>query len=68
MSNESCVLVLSLPLAQFNHLRDESTADVIECYCAFCHRLIGASRDRSVLEIERQRHMCAESSTLGMAG
>ena len=60
MSNESSAFLLDLPLGHFAQIRDEQNDGVIECYCAFCYRLIAASRDRHALDVTRQKHMCAE--------
>lgn len=60
MSNESSAFLVDLPLSNFAQIRDESNDGVIECYCAFCYRLISASRDRHVLDVARQKHFCAE--------
>jgi hypothetical protein len=61
MSDESSSSLLNLPLDQFAQLGAEANPGVIECYCASCNRLIAASRERIVLEIARQRHLCAEA-------
>jgi len=61
MSNESSAFLLNLPLGHFAQIRDEQNDGVIECYCAFCYRLIAASRDRQALDVTRQKHMCAEA-------
>jgi len=60
MSNESSAFLLDLPLSNFAQIRDEPNDGVIECYCAFCYRLISASRERNVLDAARQKHSCAE--------
>jgi hypothetical protein len=61
MSSESSASLLVLPLGHFAQIRDEQNDGVIECYCAYCYRLIAASRDRYVLDIARQKHACAEA-------
>ena len=61
MSSERSALLLNLPLGHFAQIRDEQNDGVIECYCAYCYRLIAASRDRHVLDIARQKHACAEA-------
>lgn len=62
MSNESSAFLLDLPLSNFAQIRNEPNDGVIECYCAFCYRLISASRDRNVLDVARQKHFCVEVS------
>ena len=62
MSRESSAsLLLVLPLGRFAQVRDEQNDGVIECYCAYCYRLIAASRERYVLDIARQKHSCSEA-------
>jgi hypothetical protein len=61
MSNERSGLLLSLSLGQFAQFRDEDNDGVIECFCASCNRLLAASRDRYVLDIACQTHVCAEA-------
>lgn len=60
MSNESSAFLPDLPLSNFTQIRNESNDGVIECHCAFCYRLISASRDRQALDVARQKHFCAE--------
>ena len=62
MSNQSSTFLLDLPLGHFAQIHDEGNDGVIECYCAFCHRLIAASRNRPALDLARQKHICAEVS------
>ena len=61
MSSESSASLLVLPIGRFAEVREEQNDGVIECYCAFCYRLIAASRERYVLDIARQKHSCAEA-------
>ena len=66
MSNESSALLLDLPLGRFAQISDDQNDGIIECYCAFCYRLITASRDRHVLDMARQKHICAKASQAAM--
>jgi hypothetical protein len=61
MYDESSPSLLSLSLGQFVQLSDEANPGFIECYCAFCNRLIAASKERLVLDAARQRHLCADA-------
>ena len=59
MSNESSTALLNLPITPLTS-QEQATPGVIECYCAFCNRLIAASREKLVVDIARRKHVCIE--------
>ena len=57
------MLSLVLPATHIFSVHDETTPALIECYCAFCGKLIGVSTERAVLDIARQKHACVDQAT-----